>query len=241
MTTPLMREMVKLAFDSGIDPTELHWFDISGSFDQNAPSSTSVIKENPLPFYKNVVLWRGKTPSYESYDVVLMAFGHSVNDDGGIVLTMWRGQTNTILEPLTPIICRMINGELSYASADDNELDVDPDFAHLLLVMCIKWIEGLSQGITSQQPFVKKSFTNFRKLKKKKMPLYEWRTVTIEPTKPNRESLGGTHASPRLHDRRGHWRFIKKTQQRVWVRDCKVGNASKGVVFHDYKVIGGKV
>jgi hypothetical protein len=29
---------------------------------------------------------------------------------------------------------------------------------------------------------------------------------------------------------------MKKSGLRVWVRDCKVGDASKGVVFKDYEV-----
>ena len=49
------------------------------------------------------------------------------------------------------------------------------------------------------------------------------------------EHKGGTHASPRLHDRRGHSRRLPDGRI-VWVRPCKVGDASRGVVFHDYQV-----
>jgi len=76
-----------------------------------------------------------------------------------------------------------------------------------------------------------------KRIRQGKAPLFDWKTVVIEPVIVRRESLGGTHASPRLHDRRGHWRFIKKSQKRIWVKDCTVGNAAKGVVFHDYKVV----
>ena len=238
MTTPLMREMVKLAFDAGIDPTELHWFDASGALDIDTVADSNVLLNNPFPFFKNIVLWRGKTLRYESYDVILIACGNSVNDEEGVVLKMWRGPTNTKPQSLPSILCCVSkNGNLSYAPADGNISDIDADIAQATIVICIKWLEGLSQTINSQQPFIKKSFTNDRKLKAKKMPLYEWRTVTIQPTKPKREHLGGTHASPRQHDRRGHWRVMKKSQKRVWVKDCKVGKASNGVVFHDYKVI----
>jgi hypothetical protein len=40
-----------------------------------------------------------------------------------------------------------------------------------------------------------------------------------------------------LHDRRGHWRYIKKSNKQVWVLPCKIGDASKGAVFKDYKVM----
>ena len=60
------------------------------------------------------------------------------------------------------------------------------------------------------------------------------KTGKIEPPKPKGESQGGTHASPRLHDRRGHWRNTR-SGKRVWVKQCKVGDPSKGSVFHDYR------
>ena len=63
----------------------------------------------------------------------------------------------------------------------------------------------------------------------------QWHTVTIGPRPEPQGSKGGTHASPRLHDRRGHWRTTA-SGKRVWVKDCKVGDASRGVVFKDYKI-----
>lgn len=92
-----------------------------------------------------------------------------------------------------------------------------------------------TREVTGYQPTRRKNHE--KRIRQGKVPLFDWKTVTIQPTKSKREHLGGTHASPRLHDRRGHWRVMKKSQKRVWVRDCKVGNASNGIVFHDYKVI----
>lgn len=86
---------------------------------------------------------------------------------------------------------------------------------------------------TAYQPTVKQSFTNKRKIAQGKKPSYDWRTVTVLP-RPKGEPLGGTHASPRAHDRRGHWRTIKT--KKVWVKPCRVGDPSSGTVFHDYKV-----
>ena len=39
-----------------------------------------------------------------------------------------------------------------------------------------------------------------------------------------------------VHDRRGHWRTYP-SGKRGWVKACKVGDASKGVVFKDYEVV----
>ena len=83
------------------------------------------------------------------------------------------------------------------------------------------------------------SITNKRRAAKGKAPLiYDWHTVVIEPAKPSGECLGGTHASPRQHERRGHWRTCANGK-RVWVRHCTVGDASRGTVFKDYKVSDG--
>lgn len=68
-----------------------------------------------------------------------------------------------------------------------------------------------------------------------KAPLFDWHTVTIQPKQIKAEPQGSTHASPRMHDRRGHWRSLTSGKQ-VWVRNCKVGDATKGVVFKDYKL-----
>lgn len=86
---------------------------------------------------------------------------------------------------------------------------------------------------TAYKPIVKQSFTNRRKIAQGKKPSYDWRTVTVLPRERS-DSQGGTHASPRAHDRRGHWRTLKT--KRVWVKPCRVGDPAQGQVFHDYRV-----
>lgn len=86
------------------------------------------------------------------------------------------------------------------------------------------------------KPTANDTFINRKRIAKGKSPLsFSWHTVTIEPKKIRSQSLGGSHASPRLHDRRGHWRTYK-SGKKVWIKACKVGDASKGVVFKDYQV-----
>ena len=89
---------------------------------------------------------------------------------------------------------------------------------------------------TAYVPKVRPSFINSKRAAKGKGPvLFDWHTVTIGPRHEPQGSKGGTHASPRLHDRRGHWRTTA-SGKRVWVKECKVGDASRGVVFKDYKI-----
>lgn len=99
-------------------------------------------------------------------------------------------------------------------------------------------LDSLNAGGTAYQPTAKaNSPTNRRRIANGKPALiYDWRTVVIEPKQAKTESLGGTHASPRQHERRGHWR-VTAAGRKVWVRNCLVGDASLGTVFHDYKVV----
>jgi hypothetical protein len=69
-------------------------------------------------------------------------------------------------------------------------------------------------------------------------PLYDWHTVTLAPRPPKQEPKGGTHASPRPHDRRGHYRTYKSGKQ-VWVSNMRVGRG-EGFVFKDYVAKGEK-
>jgi hypothetical protein len=83
--------------------------------------------------------------------------------------------------------------------------------------------------------------TNRRKLSEGKPPsTYAWRTVVVAPTQPRKLSAGGSHASPRLHERRGHWRHLHSGDA-VWVRPCLVGSPERGVVEKDYRVPNAQV
>jgi hypothetical protein len=103
-----------------------------------------------------------------------------------------------------------------------------------MVLATLSRLANISSGYTCQP---QKTFINRkRQLKGKPALSFDWVTVEIGDRKAKNASQGGTHASPRLHDRRGHWRVMKATGKRVWVKQCKVGDASKGVIFKDYKL-----
>jgi hypothetical protein len=68
---------------------------------------------------------------------------------------------------------------------------------------------------------------------------WTWRQVEIVPERLLRlsEPQGGSHASPRWHVRRGHWRQLADGR-RVFVRACEVGDPARGGVIKDYIVQG---
>jgi hypothetical protein len=76
--------------------------------------------------------------------------------------------------------------------------------------------------------------TNARRKAKGKRPLFTWTTVNLDAPRYINEPKGGTHASPRLHDRRGHW-VTSKLGKRFWRKDAKVGSAKNGIAFQTYQ------
>lgn len=68
---------------------------------------------------------------------------------------------------------------------------------------------------------------------KSKAPLVSTWTLHITGKKSDGEPLGGTHASPRVHLRRGHRRQYAPGKY-TWVQPCVVGKKELGVVHKDY-------
>ncbi len=104
------------------------------------------------------------------------------------------------------------------------------------IAMLQDWLARLqTHACDAYEPVIQATFTNRRKAAEGKPPSYSWRTVVVPAMLRASAALGGTHASPRLHERRGHWRKLESGRQ-VWVRDCLVGDPDLGVVEKDYKV-----
>lgn len=69
-----------------------------------------------------------------------------------------------------------------------------------------------------------------------KRPLFSTWTLELDLSRPESgDSLGGTHASPRLHLRRGHARQYAPGKW-TWVQPCVVGNKAAGMIHKDYRV-----
>jgi len=115
-----------------------------------------------------------------------------------------------------------------------NGYDPKPSAATSFLVLIGEFLRSLDAGpVTAYQPAKRPSHA--KRMHQGKKPTYDWTTIVIEPPKPKAAPAGGTHASPRWHERRGHWRNTR-SGKRVWVRHCEVGDKAKGAVFHDYKI-----
>lgn len=69
---------------------------------------------------------------------------------------------------------------------------------------------------------------NKKRIANGKKPLFAWTTINIDAPRYKSVPQGGTHASPRLHDRRGHW-VTNKNGKRFWRKATKVGKAKDGI------------
>jgi hypothetical protein len=129
----------------------------------------------------------------------------------------------------------------SFLFAEDNgepktgEVDkpIDPQDQSMMCAIVAMFYASLDMPVEAYIPTPHRA--NVSRAKRGLKPLYDWHTIVIEPPKPQSESRGGTHASPRRHQARGHWRTYK-SGKRGWVKECWRGNASKGTVFKDYEL-----
>jgi hypothetical protein len=227
--TPLIREWVKVYAESGGDPADGFWFDISGALHRaDVPALELTLEHARPPFQSCYFVCSGKK-DHRQHEVLVTVDGDYPQD--GIQISagvrVGSGNPNTL-------------GYFTYAVQDGKIVLLSNDMPNeqnvqMVMRMLALWYGALSQGGEAFQPTVKPGYTSQRLQAQGKSPLFSWNTVKIKPPKPKQEHQGGTHATPRLHDRRGHLRRLANGKT-CWVRACKVGDASKGVVFKDYEV-----
>lgn len=71
-----------------------------------------------------------------------------------------------------------------------------------------------------------------KRAKNGRFPLYSYRILEIDEGRAASGERHGSHASPRVHLRRGHIRRLP--DRNVWVNACVVGNKAMGMVAKDY-------
>ena len=231
--TPLIQSIVNLFNEGEQDPAELYWFDITGCLADKENVLPDILYVLRPPFEKCMVCWEGRSANHERMVMFMSAVGS--DPEVGVILSVWRAPYGSKAVASPMIVYVVDDGLVRYGPVEESE-PIDEGEAQMILGFASAWLRSLSRRAEAYQPVVRPTFTNRRKIAQGKKPTYEWRTVVIEPSQPRQEPQGGTHASPRLHDRRGHLRRLRSGKN-VWVRPCKVGDAARGVVFHDYKVV----
>lgn len=232
MTTPLIRSIMKAVIGVGFDPTEVQWFDVSDVFSGDRAVNLKYLETHRPPFEKSLVLYGGQSKTHPYYEVMMLVAGSDPEE--GIVVDITKGPPGK-QETFPPLVYVIDEGQIRYGPADENH-EVPQDVAELMLSLVAMWLSSMDKGCAVYRPVVKQTFTNQRKIAQGKPPTYDWITVYIKAKEARNEPQGGTHASPRLHDRRGHVRRLRSGKN-VWVKPCKVGRAELGCVFHDYEVM----
>jgi len=77
-----------------------------------------------------------------------------------------------------------------------------------------------------------------KRIKNRKIPFFSYWTLHLKLSKEEQRKIGsngGSHASPRLHLRRGHARQYQPGLF-TWVQSCVVGNKENGLIMKDYAV-----
>lgn len=221
--TPLIREMVAMI---GEDASESMWFDITGC-EQSEIRSQEAMKFTPMPFENCSVVFKNGD---EDVLLTLMEKGASLSMTMHVI-------KEQAYKTIQPAIVMWHEGQRKILPKDAFQTQASEDEFRHMRAATGWFLSLLDQPRDAYKPTAKvNSPTNKRRMTKGKPPLvYDWHTVKIEPPAPSNESQGGTHASPRRHQCRGHWRNCK-SGKRVWVKDCWKGDASKGTVFKDYKI-----
>lgn len=232
MTTQLVRDTMKLAQTQDIDLTELFWFDASGCIKDGDDEPQSLLKEYRPPFPKCMVCYEGTSTNFQKMRMWMLVAGQDPEE--GIVLSVWRQPLGYVPVPSVSMFYIVNGDEVGYGPIDEN-VKIDKEEAEMILGFVSAWYRSMATKKEAYVPVVAETFTNRRKIAQGKAPSYDWSTVTIDSSITRSNSKGGTHASPRLHDRRGHLRRLKSGKN-VWVRPCKVGDPSLGTIFHDYKI-----
>lgn len=243
--TPLITEFVADIYRESrgsVDPADLMWFD--GSTVPESISMSSAVLENPLPFkYTAFVCQTAIEPIAKV--MVLLSSAPPIKVDGIVCHTFLKSVKTGNITRLPDFYYRVDDGEIKvvYFTLEGKKVrEIDPDdldgkdkqSVDTTIAVIANLLDSLNNGGISYAPT--KRSNHIKRLRHGKVPFFDWKTVVIEPRSPKGEHQGGTHASPRLHDRRGHWRHMKKSGKKVWVRDCKVGDPSRGIIFHDYQM-----
>ena len=215
--TPLIQKGCQFA----PQPETAMWFDV-GNMPPAQEQNIAVEIFMNLPFERTAIV--GRDSSGKDFCLWLLQGEKSITVGGG---SMWHKKyfdSFAYIEHKDGVSLYRQNKEI-------NKVEVLP-----VLRMVIATLSKLANASTGYKPTPKNTFINKKRIAKGKSAIsFDWTTVEIGPKQEKIAPQGGTHASPRLHDRRGHWRK-HPSGKAVWVKPCKVGDPSLGVVFHDYKI-----
>lgn len=148
--------------------------------------------------------------------------------------TLPKGMKQVPLEKHPIVLMPEYVRELQYAEGNDYVMAVMAQDTHDESRAILGLLEILScKNVATETVQPSKALNKKRKVKGK-LPFFEYKVLMLPNDSVSNTNLGGTHASPRIHLRRGHIRRLP--EKNVWVNATIVGNSKSGVILKDYSV-----
>ncbi len=215
--TPLVQKAVRFA----PEPETALWFDVGqmqSTLEMKVPADFLM----HLPSKRTGIV--GLDTAGKDFALWLLKGEGSVTVGG---CSMWHGK-------YFPPYAYMATDDGFKIYQKDKEITIDDvKPVHRMVLAVLVKINAQAQGYRATP---KRTFLNQKRQAKGKSALtFDWHTIEIEPPKVKNDPQCGTHASPRRHQVRGHWRTYK-SGVKGWVKECWKGDASKGSVFKDYQL-----
>lgn len=236
-------EYVWIDFATGPHPTPERTIEITKQLEQLPYNRETPIPDLPLPFEKictllPVAVRNGEprkgsamvaTLERKGDELVFQFWSNSDRDEGSIVVTATGTIAGESVIRISPRYLKAINKTKEEATKQGAEI------FFILLRRTLSMVL-----LNEKAPMARcggNAAVNARRIRRGKRPFFEWTTVTIAPRVPS-EDLGGTHASPKPHMRRGHVRRLKDGRV-ITIKHCIINKhkiPEDGFVFHDYVV-----
>ena len=249
--------IAQLASASPFSPVDYVWFDFTdyqkhrdflndhlAGKSLNEFVKDGLIENLPMPFDRMACALPVKIQKSDDLKIMVVTASRVVHADqpSELLFCTWGSdkEPNTKLQYQNNIFGKFsldISEELNQKFKEENRdpIEVHKTLASLIIWMIIATTQPFSINRTAYKCTANPK--NPSRAKRGKRPLFEWETVVIKPHEP-RVSLGGTHASPKPHDRRGHQRRYKSGKV-VYVRPHTINKhkiPTEGFIHHDYKV-----
>jgi len=228
MAHPLVLQVVKG------DPTVLTWIDLTGVSDDMPPAEADEfvyeklnlgdLEAIPMPFETTALVYGMEAGHPEMFFAV-----QRIGSDVGVsFITLYNNKY---------CWARFRGARFGYSHPDG---EGERQSIHCLSMarVALSFLFWLSTRAPQMAAYTctQSKTVNAKRARKGKRPLYDWSTITIKPSVRNAIDRGGTHASPKPHERRGHMRTYK-SGKRVFVKAMTINKhriGTDGFVFHDY-------
>lgn len=187
--------------------------------------------ESRAPFPNTLLQF--ETPSNPSVSHLLVLW--TERQDGSVVLVVAQRERNKKFStPLPTVVTIGDDGVFNYkrfgfdANAEKVISRAHAYALNLFYVLGCSNVEATNNSALTA--------LNKKRARAGKYPVLEYKTLVLKVNgqASNGQPQGGSHASPRVHLRRGHVRHLD-SGRRVWVQACVVGS-THGMVLKDYRV-----